>query len=424
MKLITALLLALALAPAARGEDYSFDIPAREEAAKKLELSGNLDARYALLFSRTSSPLYKLQYYGQAPAGTLSQYRADLYLNGDYRSGPTGFHAKTYAQYYSEDSNDLSLHELYGTLALGDSAVLAAGKRMYSWGKGYAFNPVGYVNPQKDPENPDLAQAGLMSFGYEYIKSFSGLPLANAALNLVAVPSAETLNAQTAEARDTDLAAKVSLLAWDTDIDFMGYASRVNPEKYGAAFSRNLGPSLEAHGEFSRFSNKPRYTVVAGAAAAGRADGEDWLLGLRWLNKWNLTSTLEYYRNGAGLTKGEFGAYNDFLANAAVSGSSVTAASALAASRGYFGSSNLMRDYIYLKLSWPEPFNWVYFTPSAYVMLNAADGSWLGGLPLSYKPVTNFEVIAWPVFTGGGRGTEFGGRQASAKLDLWLRFYF
>jgi hypothetical protein len=83
-----------------------------------------------------------------------------------------------------------------------------------------------------------------------------------------------------------------------------------------------------------------------------------------------------------------------------------------------------MRDYIYLKLSWPEPFNWVYFTPSAYVMLNAADGSWLAGLPLSYKPVTNFEVIAWPVFTGGGRGTEFGGRQASAKLDLWLRFYF
>ena len=25
---------------------------------------------------------------------------------------------------------------------------------MYNWGKGYAFNPVGYVNPFKDPENP------------------------------------------------------------------------------------------------------------------------------------------------------------------------------------------------------------------------------------------------------------------------------
>lgn len=424
MKLIQAFLLALALAPAASGGDYDFDVPAREEAPKNLELSGNLDARYSLLSSNTSAPLYKLQYYGQRPAGTLSQYRADLYLNGDYRVGQTGFHAKIYAQYYSEASNDLSLHELYGTLALGDSAVLAAGKRMYSWGKGYAFNPVGYVNPQKDPENPELSQAGLMSFGYEYIKSFSGAPVANAAFNLVAVPSAETLNAQTAEARDTDLAAKLSLLAWDTDIDLMGYASRVNPEKYGAAVSRNFGPSLEAHGEFSRFSNKPHYTVVAGAADAGRVDGVDWLLGLRWLNKWNLTSTLEYYRNGAGLTKSEFGAYDDFLANAAVSGSSITAASALAVSRGYFGSSNLMRDYLYLKLSWPEPFNWVYFTPSAYVMLNADDDSWLAGLPLSYKPVTDFEVIVWPVFTGGGRGTEFGGRQAAAKLDLWLRFYF
>ncbi|HAT71696.1 MAG TPA: hypothetical protein DCS63_02640, partial [Elusimicrobia bacterium] len=73
MKLIPALLLALALASAASGGDYDFDVPAREEAPKKLELSGNLDARYALLFSRTSSPLYKLQYYGQSPAGTLSQ---------------------------------------------------------------------------------------------------------------------------------------------------------------------------------------------------------------------------------------------------------------------------------------------------------------------------------------------------------------
>ena len=424
MKLIAALL--LALAPALYAGEYDFAIPgsAGENAAPKLELGGNLDARYSLVDTRRNSPLYALQYYGQAPADTLSQYRLDLYFNGDYRSGATAFHARTYAQYYSEAESDLSLHELYGTLSLGERATLTAGKRMYSWGKGYAFNPVGYVNPVKDPENPELAQAGLMSFGYEYIRSFSGGALNNAALSFIAVPSAETLNAQNSEARDTDLAAKLSLLAWDTDIDFMAYASRVNPERAGAAVSRNLGPSLEVHGEFSRFSNKPRYTVVAGAAAASRADGEDWLLGLRWLNKWNLTSTLEYYRSGAGLSESEFGAYADFLANAAVSGSSVTAASALAAGREYFGSSNLMRDYVYLKLSLPEPFNWVYFTPLAYVMLNAADGSWLAGLPLSYKPVTNFEFIAWPVFTGGGRGTEFGGRQASAKLDLWLRFYF
>ncbi|MHB0996508.1 MAG: hypothetical protein ACYC2I_09090 [Elusimicrobiales bacterium] len=424
MKLIAALI--LALSPALYAGEYDFDIPGSpgESAPPRLELGGNMDARYALLASRRSAPLYKLQYYGQDPAGTLSQYRADLYLNGDYRSGAAAFHAKTYAQYYSEDESDLSLHELYGTLALGERATLTAGKRMYSWGKGYAFNPVGYVNPVKDPENPELAQAGLMSFGYDYIRSFSGGALNNAAFSLIAVPSAETLNAQNSEARDTDLAAKLSLLVWDTDIDFMGYASRVNPERAGAAVSRNLGPSLEVHGEVSRFYNKERYTIVSGAVSSSKRDGEDWLLGLRWLNKWNLTSTLEYYRSGAGLTGDEFDAYADLLANAAVSGSSVTAASALAVSRGYFASSNLMRDYIYLKLSWPEPFNWVYFTPSAYVMLNAADGSWLAGLPLSYKPVTNFEFIAWPVFTGGGRGTEFGGRQASAKLDLWLRFYF
>jgi hypothetical protein len=423
VKLAAVLLFALAAAPAG-AEDYAFDIPGEETAPKKLELSGNLDARYALVNSRHDSPLYALGYYGKDPADTLSQYRLDLYLNGDYRAGATAFHAKTYAQYYSEAASDLSLHELYGTLALGDHASLAAGKRMYSWGKGYAFNPVGYVNPVKDPENPELAQAGLMSFGYEYIKSFSGGRLNNAAFNLVIVPSAETVNAQSSEARDTDLAARLSLLAWDTDIDFMAYASRVNPERVGAAISRNLGSSLEMHGEFSRFSNKPRYTIASGALSTRRADGEDWLVGLRWLNSWNLTAIAEYYRSGAGLSSGEYGAYADYLAAAAVTELPETAASALSTARGYFGGSNLMRDYIYLKLSLPEPFNWVYFTPSAYVMINAADGSYLAGLPLSYKPVTNFEFIAWPVLSGGGRGTEFGGRQASAKLDLWLRFYF
>jgi hypothetical protein len=57
-------------------------------------------------------------------------------------------------------------------------------------------------------------------------------------------------------------------------------------------------------------------------------------------------------------------------------------------------------------------------------MINAVDGSWLAGLPLSYKPVTDLELIAWPVFTEGGRGTEFGDRQAAGKLEFWLRFYF
>jgi len=424
VKLIAALILALAAAPAA-GEDYSFDIPGAEGgAAPKLELGGNLDARYVLVNTRQNSPLYALQYYGQAPVDTLSQYRLDLYLNGDYRSGATAFHARTYAQYYSEAESDLSLHELYGTLALGERAALTAGKRMYSWGKGYAFNPVGYVNPVKDPENPELAQAGLMSFGCEYIRSFSGGAINNAAFSLIAVPSAEPLNAQNSEARDTDLAAKLSMLAWDTDIDFMGYASRVSPERAGAAVSRNLGPSLEVHGEYSRFSNKERYTIAGGAVSASKRDGEDWLVGLRWLNNWNMTAIAEYYRSGGGLTRGEYRDYAGFLDGAAVSGSSVTAASALAQARGNFGGSNLMKDYIYLKFSLPEPFNWVYFTPSAYVMINAADGSWLAGAPLSCKPVTNFEFIAWPVFSGGGRDTEFGGRQASAKLDLWLRFYF
>jgi hypothetical protein len=50
--------------------------------------------------------------------------------------------------------------------------TFTVGKKAYAWGKGYAFNPVGYVNPTKDSENPDLAQAGLTSLAVDYTKSF------------------------------------------------------------------------------------------------------------------------------------------------------------------------------------------------------------------------------------------------------------
>lgn len=111
------------------------------------------------------------------------------------------------------------------------------------------------------------------------------------------------------------------------------------------------------HGELSRFYNKECYTIASGAVSSSKKDGEDWLLGLRWLNTWNLTAIVEYYRSGAGLRRGDYRDYAAFLDAAAVSGSSVTAASALARARSNFGGSNLMLDYIYLKLSMPEPFN-------------------------------------------------------------------
>ena len=83
-----------------------------------------------------------------------------------------------------------------------------------------------------------------------------------------------------------------------------------------------------------------------------------------------------------------------------------------------------MQDYLYLKFSWPEPFNLVDFTPSAYTIFNIIDESYMIGIPLSYKPVTNFEFILWPTFWAGNKDTEYSSKQYENRIELWTRFYF
>ena len=133
---------------------------------------------------------------------------------------------------------------------------------------------------------------------------------------------------------------------------------------------------------------------------------------------------MEYYHNDAGLTKGEFEDYNNFLVSTAVSGNNNSISAAMNTNKNYFSDTNLMQDYLYLKMSWPEPFKWVYLTPSLQVIYNIEDKSALIGLPISYKPITNVEFIFWPTFLLGNKKTEFGSKQYKNKLDLWIRFYF
>ena len=83
-----------------------------------------------------------------------------------------------------------------------------------------------------------------------------------------------------------------------------------------------------------------------------------------------------------------------------------------------------MQDYLYLKIIQPEPFDWVYFTPSLYSIINLQDNSFSLAAPLSYKPITNFELVFTPVAFIGSGDSEFGARQMGQRLETWLRFYF
>ena len=92
--------------------------------------------------------------------------------------------------------------------------------------------------------------------------------------------------------------------------------------------------------------------------------------------------------------------------------------------RTYFKSNTLMQNYFYLKITQPEPFNWLYFTPSIFTICNLNDKSFLLAIQLIYKPVTNFEFTFLPTLLIGVEDTEFGGKQIQQKIEMRMKVHF
>jgi hypothetical protein len=426
MKMNIAVFMALFLAIniLSLGQGYAFDIPDAEAKKEALELSGNLDAKYSLLKGRKDSPLYILQNNNSSLPDILSSYGLNLYLNADYQAENMGFHIKTYQEYYSDRLYDFNLFELYGNLNLSDNFFILLGKKRYAWGKGYAYNPVGYINPVKDPENPELLKAGFLSINLEYSLSFQMDFIRNIAFDFMALPAESTVSNNLFEPENTIIAGKIYFLILDTDIDIMGYYSKYGPKKTGFDFSRNLLPNLEIHGECSWLYDQPRYTITNMALISSTSTGYSYLIGIRWLSDWNITSIFEYYHNDAGLTQEEFNSYYNFLYNESSSGNPLGISNAMRLNKGYFQNPSMMRDYLYLNLTWPEPLNMVYLTPSAYTIINMNDWSFIIGISLSYKPINNFELNLLPLFFLGNYNTEFGMKQFVSRMDLTVSYYF
>ena len=396
-----------------------------DEAEKKLEWNGNLDVKYKLFSMDQNSSLYKLQFFKEPPSSSLlSQYSLEPYLNAEYHTSDLGFVLKTHGSYYSNKNSSFDLFEAYASFNPSFNTNLQAGKKVYSWGKGYAFNPVGFVNPIKDPENPELAQAGLFSANFEYVKSFSSEALQSFSFLAVLIPSLEVTGTQFGELKNTGVALKSSFLFYDTDIDLLAYYSEIRPKRYGFDFARNIQENIEMHAEFSYNQNVERFAILNNSLGSEFVNMYSYLFGIRYLDASNTTIIAEYYHNGSGLSKDEYTNYTDFINNGANSLSETIKQQTLGISQTYFEGQTLMRDYLYVKLSHPEPFDWLYFTPSLYTIYNLTDNSFLLSFQMSYKPITNTEFIFWTSMFAGDESTEYGGKQVMQRMELWMRVFF
>jgi hypothetical protein len=410
-------------AASAFSQEYDFDIPEQEDA--KIEFNGNLDAKWGLLNTRKSSPFFGLQFYDISEKDDyLSQYRLDFYLDGIYRYKQVGFFMKTFYQYTKEESLSPSFFELYGSLNFSPRLSMSIGKRRFNWGKGYAFNPVGYVNAEKDPENPDLALAGKTSVYISYNRSFNSDVLQNFSIGAILLPPEAEMNDKFASAEKIGAAVKLYFLMKNIDIDMMAAFQKDEPQRLGLDFSTNLRENLEIHAEFSYAQNEIRHLIVDDLVSQQKTNGGSYLLGLRYLNRFNTTLIAEYYHNNSGLSKNDFTSYLSYLDNSLESNSSERINSAKLNISTFFRSKTLMQNYLYLKLMQPEPFSWLYFSISMFSIYNLADNSFLLSPQLNYKPYTNFEVLLWPFLFFGDEGTEYGSKQFKKKVEIWMRFYF
>ena len=407
--------------------EYAFD--AGEFEKKTFEFSGYLEQKEEGLTLRSGRPAYALAYPGVAGRSALLRSSSTVDLTGKLNLDPLVADLRVQAGYASDPLlsavSNPKIMEGGVRWSAGPGLSLDLGKRVQRWGKGYAWTTVGFVERPKDSSDPTAAREGFEMASAEWTKSLSG-PISTISLTGLVVPSNDSMNADFGQVRHLNPAAKLYLLAFDTDIDFMWRGKGAKAQSYGFDFSRNLSTALEVHGEWARTLDAPRNTVTAdGVSSSGTSDYSSWLLGVRYLTPGEVTWIGEYYRNGSGYSAGELADYYSFLDRALAPNAPATLASkARSVAQSGYGRPNPGRDYLYVKASVSEPFGWLYGSASLAAMSNLNDGSWQLTPEVAYTGFNQVELRARVIVTGGQVHSEFGEKLASRRLELTARLFF
>jgi hypothetical protein len=412
----------------ASAEEFKFD--ASEFEKKTFEVSGYLEQKEEGLKMRSGSPAYSLAYPEKSPQDHLLRSTTTLELSGKLNLDPVVVDVR--AQAFHADDQLVSSSDR-GTVMDGGvrwsaspGLTLDVGKRVQRWGKGYAWSPVGFIERTKDSSDPSASREGFAMASAEWTKSLGG-PVSAVGLSGFVVPTdGSSLNKDFGQEKDLNPAAKLYLLAWDTDIDLLWRGKGAKPESFGIDFSRNITTALEVHGEWARTLDATRNTVTAsGVTSSERRDFNSWLLGVRYLTEGEITWIGEYYRNGSGYGADELDDYYDFLDTAlAPNASPMLSNKARTVVQSGYGKPNPGRDYLYVKASVSEPFDWLYGAASLTAMSNLNDGSWQVTPEVSYTGFTNVELRARLTLLGGPNEAEFTEKASSSRLELTARFFF
>jgi hypothetical protein len=428
-RLSVVLLLSLCFPSFLPADEYAFDLSEVEK--KPYHLGGYAELRPLLYGLDHDAALYQLRFYSREEGHTLPEYNAALQLEGGLEKGMARFFFRTNTAYqnsYLGTTSTTTAYEAFLSLKPAPALTIDAGKKTLKWGKGYAWNPVAFVDRPKNPDEPDLNLEGFVVASADYIKSFNG-PLKTLSITPVLIPVSEHANDDFGKANHLNTAGKIYLLLHDTDIDFLFLTGASRPSRYGMDISRNITTNLEIHGEFSRIDDFTRGSIGSnGSSYQTVYDATNWLLGLRYLTKKDTTYILEYYRNGTGFTEQEmqdsfifvYNAYDSYLST----GNDAFLQRTAAVTEKSYGRANAGREYAYLRVSQKDPLDILYWTPAVTAIVNTGDRSYSLSPEISYTGTTNLEMRLKGTVLAGERLSEYGEKPYDYRVELRVRYYF
>lgn len=408
----------------AAADEYDFDVASFHK--KSWEFGGFVEMKGEHFKLDPDTAASRLR-FADEPGQTIDRVTGTVELEALVRHGLLTSWARTHSELQHDDYlGDEQSHKLYEavvSLQPDPGRVADIGKQVARWGKGYAWNPVGFIERPKDPDDPTLAREGYWMLRGDWIKSFSG-GLQTLAITPALVPVAGDMNDDFGEPSYLNPAAKLYLLYHDTDLDFLFLGQGSRSARFGLDFSRNLAANFEIHGELAYLTESERKLLTPTGITTESDPAVNYLLGLRYLTPHDITIIGEYYRNGTGYSPQELEEFYRQVHRASGAGDTGALSELKQLSKSSYGRPNPGREYLYLRGAWKEPFDLLYFTPSIISIVNLEDSSFSLTPELLYKGIHNLELRLRLKWINGGHLTEFGEKQNDYKVEFRLRYYF
>ncbi|RKX69960.1 hypothetical protein DRP43_03870 [candidate division TA06 bacterium] len=411
-------------------QGYDFDVSEFEK--KPLEFSGTIEFQPSFIIPEKKSLSWNLKYFDKnntpnlldnyllllAPIVKFEKKGLSLYGASDSRI--------SYNNFENDWVFNICLLEGYGRYEFNPRWSILLGKKLYKWGKGYIYNPVSYAGRQKDVNNVDVSLEGYYSVSVEYVKSFSLDVLKNLSQETVIIPVYKKLNDDYGTGDRHWFFSRTYFLIVNTDYELFFNMSEQFDYRIGMAIAHNVLTNWEIHGEFSFLPEVEKILIAENSYPEPHIvnNAIQSIIGTRYLSPFNATFYLEYIYNGAGLNNQEM---QDWY----ISAQNVLEAQNRQAinimSKEWFLNLNrqfVMKHYLYFKMQYPEPFYFLYFTPSLYCLFNVVDKSFLGGLDMNYKRFDAVNLNMKLIWLYGKTNSEFGSKISELKIELNVKYFF